>query len=198
MPLTITTPAFRDGEVIPVRHTLDGENLSPPLEWRDAPPETKSYVLIVEDPDAPSGTFRHWAVYNISAGETGLREGASAQVLRGAGEGVNGFGKTRYDGPSRRRGMDRITTISGWPPSMCRSSKSPLRRRSRRSGRGRSPTSLPRRRLSVSTSVKGTGVRSELQKEIGRLGPLLQKLDLRGGGLVALRVSTPKPLGNHG
>jgi len=104
MPLTITTPAFRDGEVIPVRHTLDGENLSPPLEWRDAPPETKSYVLIVEDPDAPSGTFRHWAVYNISAGETGLREGASAQVLRGAGEGVNGFGKTRYDGPQPPKG----------------------------------------------------------------------------------------------
>ena len=99
MPLTITSPAFKHGEVIPTRHTRDGDNLSPPLEWRDAPPETKSFVLIVEDPDAPSGTFRHWAIYNIPAGEAGLPEGASAQGQRGAGEGVNGFGNARYDGP---------------------------------------------------------------------------------------------------
>ncbi len=104
MPLTITSPAFRDGEVIPTRHTRDGENLSPPLEWRDAPPETKSFVLIVEDPDAPSGTFRHWAMYNIPAGEAGLPEGASAQRLRGAGEGVNGFRNARYDGPQPPKG----------------------------------------------------------------------------------------------
>jgi Raf kinase inhibitor-like YbhB/YbcL family protein len=104
MPLTITSPAFRNGAVIPTRFTLDGENLSPPLEWRDAPPETKSFVLIVEDPDAPSGTFRHWAIYNIPAGEAGLPEGASAQGLRGAGEGVNGFRNARYDGPQPPKG----------------------------------------------------------------------------------------------
>lgn len=104
MPLTITSPAFRNGEVIPIRHTRDGENLSPPLEWRDAPPETKSFVLIVEDPDAPSGTFRHWAMYNILAGEAGLPEGASAQGLRGVGEGVNGFRNARYDGPQPPKG----------------------------------------------------------------------------------------------
>jgi Raf kinase inhibitor-like YbhB/YbcL family protein len=104
MPLTITSPAFRDGEIIPTRHTRDGENLSPPLEWRDAPPETKSFVLTVEDPDAPSGTFRHWAMYNIPAGETGLPEGASGQGRSGAGEGVNGFRNTRYDGPQPPKG----------------------------------------------------------------------------------------------
>lgn len=104
MPLTITSPAFRNGEVIPIRHTRDGENLSPPLAWRDAPPETKSFVLIVEDPDAPSGTFRHWALYNIQANETGLPEGASGQGLRGAGEGVNGFRNARYDGPQPPKG----------------------------------------------------------------------------------------------
>ena len=104
MPFTITSPAFKHGEVIPTRHTRDGDNLSPPLEWRDAPPETKSFVLIVEDPDAPSGTFRHWAIYNISANETGLPEGASAQGLRGAGEGVNGFRNARYDGPQPPKG----------------------------------------------------------------------------------------------
>ncbi len=104
MPLTITSPAFRDGDVIPTRYTRDGENLSPPLQWRDAPPETKSFVLIVEDPDAPSGTFRHWAVYNIPAGEAGLPEGASGQGPRGAGEGVNGFRNARYDGPQPPKG----------------------------------------------------------------------------------------------
>jgi Raf kinase inhibitor-like YbhB/YbcL family protein len=104
MPLTITSRAFKQGEVIPVRYTRDGENLSPPLEWRDAPPGTKSYVLIVEDPDAPSGTFRHWAKYNIPAGEVGLREGASSRGLGGAGEGVNGFGNAHYDGPQPPKG----------------------------------------------------------------------------------------------
>jgi Raf kinase inhibitor-like YbhB/YbcL family protein len=104
MPLTITSPAFRDGEVIPTGYTRDGENLSPLLEWRDAPPETQSFVLIVEDPDAPSGTFRHWAMYNIPASEAGLPEGASAQGLRGAGEGVNGFRNARYDGPQPPKG----------------------------------------------------------------------------------------------
>jgi Raf kinase inhibitor-like YbhB/YbcL family protein len=104
MPLTITSPAFKHGEVIPTRHTRDGDNLSPPLEWRDAPPETKSFVLIVEDPDAPSGTFRHWAMYNIPAGETGLPEGASGQGRSGVGEGVNGFRNTRYDGPQPPKG----------------------------------------------------------------------------------------------
>jgi Raf kinase inhibitor-like YbhB/YbcL family protein len=102
MPLTITSPAFKHGEVIPTRHTRDGENLPPPLEWRDAPPETRSFVLIVEDPDAPSGTFRHWALYNIPASETGLQEGVSGQGPGGAG--VNGFGNARYDGPQPPKG----------------------------------------------------------------------------------------------
>ncbi len=104
MPLTITSPAFRNGEAIPTRYTRDGENLSPPLEWRAAPPETKSFVLIVEDPDAPSGTFRHWAMYNIPISQIGLPEGASAQGLRGVGEGVNGFRNARYDGPQPPKG----------------------------------------------------------------------------------------------
>ena len=104
MALTITSPAFKQGEVIPTKYTRDGENISPPLEWHDAPPETRSFVLLVEDPDAPSGTFRHWAMYNIPAGETGLPEGASGHGRSGAGEGVNGFGNARYDGPQPPKG----------------------------------------------------------------------------------------------
>ena len=104
MPFTITNPAFRNGEIIPTRYTRDGENRSPPLEWRDALPETCSFVLIVEDPDVLSGTFRHRALYNIPASETGLQEDVSGQKSGGAGEGVNGFGNARYDGPQPPKG----------------------------------------------------------------------------------------------
>jgi Raf kinase inhibitor-like YbhB/YbcL family protein len=104
MALTITSSAFKQGEVIPTKYTRDGENISPPLEWHDAPPETRSFVLLVEDPDAPSGTFRHWAMYNIPAGESGLPEDASGQGRGGTGEGVNGFGNARYDGPQPPQG----------------------------------------------------------------------------------------------
>jgi Raf kinase inhibitor-like YbhB/YbcL family protein len=104
MALTITSPAFKQGEVIPTKYTRDGENISPPLEWHDAPPETRSFVLLVEDPDAPSGTFRHWAMYNIPAGESGLPEGVSSQGRGGTGEGVNGFGNACYDGPQPPQG----------------------------------------------------------------------------------------------
>jgi Raf kinase inhibitor-like YbhB/YbcL family protein len=104
MPLTITSPAFKQGEVIPTRFTRDGENVSPPLQWHGGPPETRSFVLIVEDPDAPSGMFRHWAMYNIPASEVGLQEGASGHGPGGAAEGVNGFGNARYDGPQPPKG----------------------------------------------------------------------------------------------
>src|SRR5215216_4055463 len=99
MALAITSPAFKQGDVIPSKYTRDGDNVSPPLEWHDAPPETRSFVVLVEDPDAPSGMFRHWAMYNIPAGESGLAEDASNQGRGGTGEGVNGFGNARYDGP---------------------------------------------------------------------------------------------------
>lgn len=104
MTLTITSQAFEHGGVIPTRYTRDGENVSPPLDWHDAPPETRSFVVLVEDPDAPSGTFRHWAMYNIPSSETGLPEGASGQERSGMREGGNGFGNIRYDGPQPPKG----------------------------------------------------------------------------------------------
>ena len=104
MPLTITSPAFKDGDAIPTRYTRDGENISPPLRWHGAPPESRSFVLLVEDPDAPSGMFRHWVLYNIPASEAGLQEGVSSQGHGGVGEGVNGFGNARYDGPQPPKG----------------------------------------------------------------------------------------------
>lgn len=105
MPLTLTSPAFAGGEKIPTKYTRDGDNLSPPLKWSGAPPGTSSFVLVVEDPDAPSGTFRHWAAFNIPADRSALPEsvetGPQAKVAR---YGRNDFGHARYDGPEPPRG----------------------------------------------------------------------------------------------
>ena len=105
MTFSLTSPAFRDGGQIPTKYTGDGENLSPPLEWSDAPAGTKSFALVVEDPDAPSGTFRHWGLYNIMGERSmlpeGVGHGAKTEKL---GKGVNDFGEPRYRGPAPPKG----------------------------------------------------------------------------------------------
>src|SRR3954470_2409848 len=103
MAFSLTSPAFPSGGRIPIKYTRDGQNVSPPLEWRDAPQQTQSYALVVEDPDAPSGTFRRWAIYNIAAGETGLPESAEAEPGNVA-QGVNDIGNGQYDGPQPPKG----------------------------------------------------------------------------------------------
>ncbi len=101
MAFALSSAAFRNGEPIPAKYTADGQNLSPPLAWTDAPPDTRSFALIVEDPDAPSGTFRHWGLYNIAGRQSalpeGIGQGAAAEAL---GQAVNDFGHQRYDGPA--------------------------------------------------------------------------------------------------
>jgi Raf kinase inhibitor-like YbhB/YbcL family protein len=105
MAFIMKSPAFADGHPIPARYTRDGENVSPALEWSGAPGETQSYAVIVEDPDAPSGTFQHWAIYNIPGDRTALPEGAgSGAQIGGLSQGVNDFGNARYDGPQPPRG----------------------------------------------------------------------------------------------
>jgi len=100
MGLTVRTPTIPNNQRIPERYARDGDNVSPPLEWDGAPEGTKSFALVVEDPDAPSGTFRHWAVYDIPPDTNRLPEGAGSHK-GGAGlhMGVNDFGNARYDGP---------------------------------------------------------------------------------------------------
>lgn len=102
MPFTLTSEAFRDGDPIPRRYTCDGEDLSPPLAWSGAPDETGSYVLIMDDPDAPRGTFVHWMLYDIPFTKTGFEEGLppgqGGRVL------VNDFGKAAYGGPCPPKG----------------------------------------------------------------------------------------------
>lgn len=103
MALTLSSPAFHDGERLPDKHARDGANLSPALSWRGAPEGTKSFVIVVEDPDAPQGTFRHWAAYDIPPERTQLEEGAGrrgSDLMHGA----NDFGNASYDGPQPPRG----------------------------------------------------------------------------------------------
>jgi Raf kinase inhibitor-like YbhB/YbcL family protein len=108
MAFILNSPAFGDGDPIPPRYSRDGDNVSPPLEWQDAPQTTQSYVLVVDDPDAPSGTFRHWAVYNIMGSRDRLPEGTTAGAkTESLGHGVNDFGNTHWDGPQPPRGHGR-------------------------------------------------------------------------------------------
>jgi Raf kinase inhibitor-like YbhB/YbcL family protein len=98
--LNLTSPAFGAGQSIPSRYTCSGENKSPPLHWTGVPAGTSSLALIVEDPDAPMGTFVHWVIYNLPGASTGLPEGVSASATAEGGEqGLNGRGTTGYMGP---------------------------------------------------------------------------------------------------
>jgi hypothetical protein len=96
----LSSTAFDEGEMLPPRFTCDGDGSSPPLEWADVPDGTQSFALICEDPDAPSGTFTHWLLYNLSAGSRKLGEGIpNDEVLSiGARQGTNSFGDVGYGG----------------------------------------------------------------------------------------------------
>ncbi len=106
MNLRITSSAFAHGDPIPVKHTCDGEDVSPPLKWGDAPEGTKSFALISDDPDAPVGTWVHWVIYDIPAEVTELPEAvpASEQLDNGARQGRNDFKRIGYGGPCPPRG----------------------------------------------------------------------------------------------
>ena len=107
--MNLESTAFREGGLIPVKHTCDGKNSSPHLRWSLVPAGTQSLALIVDDPEAPSGTFVHWVVYHIQPSVTELLEGAGpVEVLpNGAMQGRNGFGKIGYGGPCPPSGTHR-------------------------------------------------------------------------------------------
>jgi Raf kinase inhibitor-like YbhB/YbcL family protein len=102
MAITLTSTAFGEGETIPKTYTADGTNVSPPLQWGDPPAGTQSFALIADDPDAPRGTWVHWVLFDLPAGERGLGEGtpAAESLPGGARQGKNDFGKLGYGGPS--------------------------------------------------------------------------------------------------
>ncbi|HET6725314.1 MAG TPA: YbhB/YbcL family Raf kinase inhibitor-like protein [Gammaproteobacteria bacterium] len=95
----IGSPAFNAGGAIPARYTCDGQGISPPLRWGGVPAGTRSLALIVDDPDAPSGTFVHWVLYNLPASVTHLEAGVTLdQGAYGASFGVNSRGDAAYTG----------------------------------------------------------------------------------------------------
>jgi Raf kinase inhibitor-like YbhB/YbcL family protein len=92
--LSLTSDAFANGQRIPSRFTCDGVGERPTLHWTDPPPGVRSFALVVDDPDAPSGTFRHWGVYDIPATARSIGAGQAIGT-----EVSNDFGKPGYGGP---------------------------------------------------------------------------------------------------
>jgi len=101
MVLRISSPVFQEGDKIPTKYTCEGQDISPPLVWTDPPSGTQSFALIVDDPDAPGGTFTHWVLFNIPADSRKLSEAipTQAHLPNGARQGRNDFRRNGYGGP---------------------------------------------------------------------------------------------------
>lgn len=99
--ISILTEAFKPGENIPEEYTCSGKNVSPVLSWKEVPEGTKSIALIMDDPDAPMGTFVHWVIYNIPSDTRTLPRGVkkSKTLEDGSRQGKNDFGNIGYGGP---------------------------------------------------------------------------------------------------
>jgi Raf kinase inhibitor-like YbhB/YbcL family protein len=94
MTLQVSSPAFSNGSEIPRKYTCDGQNAAPPIDWSGVPERARSMAVICDDPDAPSGTFTHWVLYDIPASSRGLPEHPKTGT-----SGVNSFGKIGFGGP---------------------------------------------------------------------------------------------------
>jgi Raf kinase inhibitor-like YbhB/YbcL family protein len=105
MPLMLASPAIPPSGEIPSQYTCDGADISPPLTWSGLPSGTQSLIVVVEDPDAPSGVFHHWAAFSMPAGSRGLDAGYSkTRPAAGFQEAHNDFGKSGYGGPCPPKG----------------------------------------------------------------------------------------------
>jgi Raf kinase inhibitor-like YbhB/YbcL family protein len=99
--MELTSTAFKEGAPIPVNYTCDAKDVSPPLKWTGVPAGAKSLVLIVDDPDAPVGTWAHWVLYDLPAAATEMGENIpkSQFLAGGAKQGLNDFRRLGYGGP---------------------------------------------------------------------------------------------------
>ncbi len=129
MTLKITSRAFQNEGVIPDRYSKQGGNISPPLAWTGVPEGTRGLALIVDDPDAPSGTFVHWLIYGLPpmSGELEEHVPATEELPNGARQGINGFGELGYGGPQPPSGTHRyffhlyaVDTDLDLPPRLSR------------------------------------------------------------------------------
>lgn len=100
--MKLTSPVFENNQFIPAKYTCDGEDVNPPLSISEIPEEAKSLVLIIDDPDAPGGTWDHWVVWNISPLISQIKEN---ELPAGAVEGLNDFKRHSYGGPCPPSGV---------------------------------------------------------------------------------------------
>ena len=107
--MEIKSSAFKEGESIPSKYTCDNIDISPDIEWSKVPNGTKTFALIMDDPDAPSGTYVHWVIYNIPGNQRELPENipATETLDNGTFQGRNDFGKIGYGGPCPPGGTHR-------------------------------------------------------------------------------------------
>jgi Raf kinase inhibitor-like YbhB/YbcL family protein len=136
MEFTLTSPAFTDGGGIPSLYSCDSDDISPPLVWEGAPPNTESFVLIVDDPDAPDPnapkmTWVHWVLYNLPPNVSGLPEGVVGDGLpRGTKEGLNDWKRTGYGGPcppiGRHRYFHKLYALDAVLPDLGNPTKTEL------------------------------------------------------------------------
>jgi Raf kinase inhibitor-like YbhB/YbcL family protein len=136
MNLTITSAAFAPNGAIPSLYTCEGKDVSPPLAWNGAPAGAKSFVLIVDDPDAPDPaapkmTWVHWVLYNLPAAARALPEAVKPNALpTGTREGVNDWGRTGYGGPcppiGRHRYFHKLYALDMTLPDLKRPNKAAL------------------------------------------------------------------------
>jgi hypothetical protein len=108
--LKLTSAAFQDQGTIPTRYTCDGQDISPALSWTGAPGGTKSFALIMDDPDARPNTWVHWVLYDLPANANALPENVpkKEELASGARNGVNGEPKIGYEGPCPPPGPEHL------------------------------------------------------------------------------------------
>lgn len=136
MSVTLKSSAFAHQGKIPTKHTCEGDDISPALAWSGAPPNTKSFVLIVDDPDAPDPkapkmTWVHWVLYNIPASATELPEGVT-KLPDGTRQGHNDWKRTGYGGPcppiGRHRYFHKLYALDTVLPDLGRATKADVER----------------------------------------------------------------------
>ena len=158
--MKLVSSAFADGEAVPRRFTCDGENLSPPLQWSDAPTGTRSFVLLCGDPDAPAGTWHHWAAYDLPPTVMELAVGA-AQNKKQA---VTISAKLAMAARVRPTATGLTTTTSGCSPSRSTIFRHRPMRPARRSSE-RHASTPSRKRSSL------VGTRDSVRRVRGSSGP---------------------------
>lgn len=109
MAFELKSTAFAQGEAIPRLYTCDGQDISTPLAWSDPPPDTQSFAIICDDPDAPVGNWIHWVLYNLPGNTRSLAENIppDAELPDGSRHGTNSWGRLGYGGPSPPGGTHR-------------------------------------------------------------------------------------------